>query len=83
MSVGATVYSYKYKVNQILNQLIKIKGPSYIDYNGMELTECNMKNWNETIKLEINEKFPRSFRFRSFNLLKNDIIIVKKIVEEN
>lgn len=48
----------------------------------MELIECSMKNWNETIKLDNNDKFPKLFKFRSFNLLKNDIIITKKIVEE-
>lgn len=42
-----------------------------------------MKNWNDVIKLEINEKFPKFFKFRSFNLLKNELTIVKTLVEEN
>ena len=82
MSVGTTLYIYKYKVRITLIKIIKINGPSYLDYNGIELVECSMKNWDDTIKIDINEKFPKIFKFRSFNLMKNDIIITKKIVEE-
>ena len=41
-----------------------------------------MKNWNDVIKIDVNDKFPRLFKFRSFNLLKNELIIKKKICEE-
>ena len=49
----------------------------------MELFEYSLKSGNEIITLKITDYTPKRFKFRSLDILKNEIILYKTLEYQN
>jgi hypothetical protein len=65
---GSTCWVYKFKIKEI------IEYPD-LKFQGIELVEYGYREDNQFIPIVINQYFPKIFKFRSLDVLKNDIFL--------
>ena len=48
-----------------------------LNFNGLQLLEYCYKNGSEVIPIKLNDNFPKFFKFRSLDVLKNEVYLAR------